>query len=219
MQKPVTIKLYLKGEVVDGVKSVTTETGEVITLEEIRKIVVPSKKNQKRPMVNKTTGRAYLIPSQQYLDWLKEHIKVFDDYYLKLYERRDISLPIVRCDIKVLFYYPDARTRDNGNKYETIRDMLRDSGIIADDSFKVFNNENTKGKVCRDKPRTEIYITILPPSHPDYDWDITSEEYYEKKKQRRTIQRRMQRAKQKLNQTNNGIQSKVHRKKGKAKTH
>lgn len=202
MKKPVTIKLYLRGEVVEGLRSVTTDSGEVITLDQIRKIVVPSKKNQKRPMVNKTTGRAYLIPSQQYLDWLKEHVKIFEEFYLKLYERPDVSLPIVRCDIKVLFYYPDSRTRDNGNKYETIKDLLKDSGIVADDSFKVFNDERIKGKVSRDKPRTEIYITILTADHPDYNWDITSPEYFQQQKQRKTIQRRMQRANKK-NQTTN----------------
>jgi hypothetical protein len=191
------IKLILPTEVPIERHSYVDASGNLITLEEYRKLVVPSKKNQKRAVTNPNTLRAYIIPSQQYIDWKKINAPLFEQMYLKL-EAKGVSLPIVRCDIRLLFYYPDSHTRDNHNKFETIADMMVDAGILADDSFKVFNDTSMKGKVCRHQPRTEIYITLLAGDHPDYEWDITDQKKYKARLRKRdTNRKRHSRAKTK----------------------
>jgi Holliday junction resolvase RusA-like endonuclease len=196
-KQPKTIRLFIKGEVVEETIAYRTESGELLEYDKIRRILVPSKKNQKEMVRNPHNGRTYLLTSRQYMKWKKEHGPIFQRWRDKLLEDDQVRLPIVRCDIKILFYYPDKKVRDNGNKYQTIVDALKEAEIIADDSFMVFNNESQKGRVRRDKPRTEIYITIIPPDHPDYEWDETPASYADRVKKKKVIQRKIQRDKRK----------------------
>lgn len=189
--KPITKKFVLKGEVVTETVSFTTETGEVLEYDTVKKILVPSKKNQQAAVVN-SAGKAFILPSEQFRKWKEDHKKIFAEWYLKLYNEG--LAPIVRCKIKYLFYFPDIKRRDLLNKSITIEDSLKDHGIILDDTFTVANDYNIKGWVKRDNPRVEIYITILKPGMPDYDIDRTSEQYYKDQKKRLAIKRKIQRA-------------------------
>src|SRR5687768_11081486 len=124
MAQPITLKFVLKGEVTDNKVFYQTESGEVLEYDIRKRILVPSKKNSQDAIVNKSTGKAYIIPSKQYTKWVADHLDIFRNWAVQLYERQDVSLPIVRCKIKILHYYPDSMTRDNHNKNETIYDML-----------------------------------------------------------------------------------------------
>jgi hypothetical protein len=122
-------------------------------------------------------------------------LPTFDKFHLQALDE-GVRLPIVRCNITCLFYYPETRDRDNHNKFETIADMLVDAGILGDDSFKVIHETKLRGYTNRNKPRTEIYITILEPDSSDYDWDITDYDKHKKDmRERKTMQKRIQRAK------------------------
>lgn len=191
-KNPTTLKLVLKGEVVENEIVYTTLAGEVIKYTETRRIVVPSKKNDKEIITNKHTGKMYLINSQQHVKWYNEHRKIFDEWYHKLYSGKT-RLPIVRCKAKVLFYFPDSGSRDLTNKVETIADILVDSGILADDDFKVLKPVYIDGWVNRARPRTEIYITIIEPTSKEYEWDITPTSYEAKKKERKNLRQKINR--------------------------
>lgn len=192
--KPITKKFVLKGEVVTETISFTTETGEVLEYDTVKKILVPSKKNQQAAVVN-SAGKAFILPSEQFRKWKEDLAPVFQSWYLALYNEG--LAPIVRCKIKYLFYFPDIKRRDLLNKSVTIEDALKDHGIILDDTFTVVNDYNIKGWVKRDKPRVEIYITILKPEMADYEVDLTSPDYYIKQKKRLAMKRKIQRAKKK----------------------
>lgn len=172
----------------------TTKTGELLEYDVVRKVLVPSKKNQKQIIKNSRTGRTYIIGSKQYLKWQKENSKIFDDFFAKLYNA-GVALPLARCKVKVLFYFPDAQDRDLTNKFDTLADELTAHGIILDDNFKVLKPVHVDGWVCRDRPRTEMYLTIIPPDSPEYSWDITSKEYQKEQLARRAIQAKMKRKK------------------------
>jgi hypothetical protein len=195
--QPKTLKFYLPTEVAEKEMMYVLEDGTLLTLKEMKQMVVPSKKNQKRAVSNKATGRAYIIPSEQYLTWMKEMSPAFDKFYLQAMNA-GVRLPIVRCNITVLFYYPDTRNRDNHNKFETIADSLVAAGVLGDDSFQVIHETKLRGYTCRDKPRTEIYISIIEAGQPEYEWDITNEaKHREKLLERKRIQKKIQRDKAK----------------------
>jgi hypothetical protein len=192
-RKPITIKFVVKGEVKEDTIRFVTESGEVLEYDKVRKNYVPSKKNQQRPMVT-SQGKGILVPSEHYLRWVKEHHAMFDQWYLKLFNEGKVRVPIVRCDLKMLCYHADTKDRDSHNKFQTIVDMLVDSDILADDSDKVINNRIIKGVVYKDRPRTEVYITILEPGMPGYEYDKTTPAYHTKRNKKRAIQKRIQRA-------------------------
>ncbi len=197
MKKPRTLKYIIPGEVLSAITEYVTESGEVIRINKMKSLVVPSKKNKKQIVKNAQTGQPHLVDSEHFKRWKAATDKIFEAWYVKLFEDKSIRLPIVRCNLKVLFYYPDSLGRDAHNKYETICDMLSLHGIIADDSSKVLNNESTRGVVRRDNPRTEIYITILEPGHEGYEWDETPPEYFDMMRARKAAQRRIHRDKKK----------------------
>ena len=165
--QPKTLKLFLPGEAVERKEVFLTQSGELLEYDVKRKILVPSKKNQKQIVTNPKNGKSYLIGSAQYLRWQKDHEEIFKSFYDKI-AAAGVNLPIVRCKIKTLFYFPDSKDRDLSNKFESIADELQKHGIIADDKFKVLKPIELDGWVCRDRPRTEIYITLISPESDEY---------------------------------------------------
>lgn len=192
--QPKTIKFVLLGEI-EVEKNDKSKPGEPALLVTKRRAVVPSKKNQKEAAISQS-GKAFIRPNLKYIEWKKTHGIFFDQLHEKLLQQ-GIRLPIVRCDIKMLSYYPDSSERDNHNKFETIADMLKEHQIIGSDSFKVFHDTTLRGVVKRDNPRTEVYITIIEPTHKHYEWDYTSDEYRELQRKKKAIRSREYRAKKK----------------------
>lgn len=161
--------------------------GSVLSYDVVKNIVVPSKKNQKQIIKNKKTGAPKIISSVQFLKWQKQVADALREVYNKLYHE-GISLPIARCKVKVLFYFADTKSRDLSNKWESIADELVSHGILLDDDFKVVKPIVLDGCVYKDRPRTEIYITIISPQDKEYDWDVTTATHYEKIRRRKALQ-------------------------------
>ena len=189
------LKIVLAGEVPERVDSLVMEDGTVLYLEKIRKLVVPSKKNNKVPLVNKKTGKAYLKLSEQYHNWQKDNKEFFADEHRR-FIAAGVRMPVVRCKLTIKFYFPDNRRRDLTNKEDTIIDELVHAGILGDDEAKVVGKKETSGVMKKDRPRTEIYITIINPGDPDYEYDQTDYEKYNKKVlENRAMRKRFQRGK------------------------
>lgn len=168
-----------------------TESGEILRYVKKKRIVVPSKKNNKK-IVHNSSGKLRLVDSDQHKKWHKEHTPIFDQWHRELLAK-GIRLPVVRCKVKVLFYFPDSADRDLSNKFETLADIMVDCGIIGDDTFKVMKPVYLDGWVQRERPRTEIYITIIDPTNPEYDWDITTTKYKQMKNKRSATRRKIKR--------------------------
>lgn len=192
------VKLYLKSEIIKTLDSVLLDTGEIKTLQSNRYLAVPSKKNQRTPIQNKSTGDLFIKQSEQFLKWKKQTDVFFNAEYWKLYNA-NIRLPIVKCKINILFFFGDDKDKDCTNKAETIMDALVEHEIIADDSFKVVNNISIKGFLCRDRPRTEIYITIIDAGEAGYEYDVTNyEKYNQSKKEKRANKYKFEKIKKQL---------------------
>jgi len=190
MGNPKTLKLILPGEVQEDPIEFLMPDGSIVRFDKTRKVMVPSKKNQQEIKIfKKGVGEnqvltPVLLASAQHQKWHKEHLSVFKKWKSSI-EDKGIRIPVVRAKIKILFYFPTSADRDLGNKAETIYDMLEDAGIIASDSFKVLKPIEIDGFVQKDKPRTEIYLTLIEPDSPEYSWDKTPESYYEAKRERK----------------------------------
>lgn len=186
MAQPKTLKLVLPGEVPEA-DEVYEVGGETFRFKKSRKIVVPSKKNQQAidvvPKKDPVTGDITYVPiphpSAQHQKWTKEHLPIFYAWKRHMITNHGVDVPIARAKLKILFYFPDSKDRDLGNKAETIYDIMRDTGIIIDDRFKVLRPITLDGWTQRDKPRTEIYLTLIEPNTPEYEWDLTDASWYE----------------------------------------
>ncbi len=169
------LKIYLPGEEYAIVDTIYLADGSTKVLKRLKGLPIPSKKNQQTALKSKTTGKMFIKHSDQYIKWQKRTKNFWEDQYLKLYAEK-ISLPIARCKVNIQFFFSDDRIRDSHNKWETIADALVDAGILADDCIQVSSDTSIKGFVCKNRPRTEIYITILTPQDEGYNYDVTDYE-------------------------------------------
>lgn len=112
-----------------------------------------SKKNSQQILINKATGRPFIMPSKQY----KDYEKIALLFMPKLI--RPIDFP---CNVKCLFYMPTHRKCDLTNLLEAIDDIMVKSGLLDDDNFTIIESHDYS-RILYDKenPRTEIYITRL----------------------------------------------------------
>ena len=186
------LKLYIPGEVVERTEVFVSDAGEVLEYDITRKLLVPSKKNQKQIVTNPRTGKSYIIGSRQYLKWQKDNDDIFTEFATAAYNA-GVNLPISRCKAKALFYFPDSKDRDLTNKFDTLADELTSHGIILDDNFKVMKPVHVDGWVCRDRPRTEVYLTVITPDQAEYEWDITSDKHKQQVKDRKAIKAKIRR--------------------------
>lgn len=114
---------------------------------------VPSKKNSKRIVTNRSTGKPFIISSKIHESWhttaIPEMKKRWEGYQITEY-------PI---GITMTFFWKDLRRHDLDNGVATILDALKDAGVIEDDYYKFVDTIQAQyGGLDRDNPRCEIYL-------------------------------------------------------------
>ena len=91
-------------------------------------------------------NKPVLLPSQKHREWHK-------DSTTQLIGQKNIETDT----IKATFYAPDKRKADLSNKFESIADLLVDSGLIEDDNWFVLKDVHLVfGGIDRENPRVEI---------------------------------------------------------------
>lgn len=113
--------------------------------------VVP-KKNSKNIYVNKKTNRPFISTSERFKDW-HEQAKLQIMTQKKQYGEFE---PVEKATIMLEFYHADKRRRDSDNGTSSVFDLLKDCGIIKDDSWlnipihTVYNYQTDKsnGSFC-----------------------------------------------------------------------
>lgn len=108
-----------------------------------------SKKNSQRILLNRATGKPFIMPSAQYKQYEK-------DAALFIPRGVRIDTPV---NVKCLFYMPTKRKCDLTNLLEAIDDILVKKGLLADDDYTVVQSHDGS-RVYYDKSnaRTEVYI-------------------------------------------------------------
>ena len=114
-----------------------------------------SKKNSQRILINKATGKPFIMPSAQFKQYERDAMRFIP-------RGRRIDEPVhVQC----LFYMPTRRKVDLTNLLEAIDDVMVTAGLLADDScYIVASHDGSRVFYDKDNPRTEIHITLY--------WDI-----------------------------------------------
>ena len=118
------------------------------------KIVIPgeprTKKNSQQILINKATGRPFIMPSKEY----KAYEKHCALYVPKL--KIPINYPV---NIQCLFYRSTKRRVDLINLLECVADVLTTYKVISDDNRNVmYSVDGSRVFLDRDNPRVEIYI-------------------------------------------------------------
>lgn len=116
-----------------------------------------SKKNSQQILINKATGRSFIMPSKKYKEY--EH-----DALWFIPKNIFINYPV---NVKCLFYMPTKRRVDKSNLEAAIHDILVNAGLLADDNRDIVaGTDGSRVYYDKDNPRTEIEITAL------YDYEM-----------------------------------------------
>jgi hypothetical protein len=121
----------------------------------------PSKKNQKR-IFRRKDGAPFITASSDFKMWHKEAL-----WRMKLQISRypGAPFPLQRCKhVLARLYYKDHRPRDNSNTFESIMDLLVDSGVLADDTWRVTGP-------------TYQFPALRPDAHGGPGWEVCIETY------------------------------------------
>ena len=112
-----------------------------------------TKKNSQQIMINRKTGRPFVMQSSKY----KEYEKNAGWFLKKL--PKPIHEPV---NVKCVFYRETRIRCDLVNLENAILDILTSFGILADDNRDiVYSMDGSKVLYDKDKPRTEITITTV----------------------------------------------------------
>ena len=123
---------------------------------------VYSKKNSKRIVRNRQTGRMVLVSSEV----AQENERNMADQF-RLQAKNQINFP---CEISIKIYEPNFTRRDLDNQATSILDALKVSGVIVDDDFKHVSAVSIKfGGVNSQNPRAEITIREAVEIR-EFDW-------------------------------------------------
>lgn len=110
-----------------------------------------TKKNSQQILVNRASGKPFVMPSKKFLEYEKQA-----KAYLGPKPETAIDYPVnVRC----VFCMPTRRKVDLTNLLEAVDDLLVGAGILADDNSRIVaGHDGSRVIHDRDNPRTEIEI-------------------------------------------------------------
>jgi len=112
-----------------------------------------TKKNTQQIVINKKTGRPFIMQSSKY----KEYEKNAGWFLKKISE--PISVPV---NVKCVFYREKRIMCDLTNLLEAIDDILVSYGVLSDDNFTVIvSHDGSRVFVDKANPRTEITIETV----------------------------------------------------------
>ena len=108
-----------------------------------------SKKNSQQILINKATGRPFIMPSKKYKEYERDALPFIPKNIF-------INYPV---NVKCLFYMPTKRKCDLVNMQEAILDVMVKGGVIADDNYSVVQSmDGSRVFYDKENPRTEVYI-------------------------------------------------------------
>jgi Holliday junction resolvase RusA-like endonuclease len=114
---------------------------------------VKAKKNNKRVVYNKKTGKPFIMTDKDTDAYIKDAIsqlkEQFEGYKISGY-------PIT---VQMVFYYPTKHRKDIDNSTSTILDCMVKAGVIEDDDVLHVNElYSFFGGYDKDEPRVEILL-------------------------------------------------------------
>ena len=124
-----------------------------ILYEEVIPLNPRTKKNSQQIVINKKTGRPFVMQSSKY----KEYEKNAGWFLKKL--PNPINEPV---NVKCVFYRETRIRCDLSNLLEAIDDVLVTYGVLSDDNFTVIvGHDGSRVYIDKENPRTEITIETV----------------------------------------------------------
>ena len=121
--------------------------------------VIYSKKNSKRIVTNRRTGRPVIVSNRNAKDQENEMALVFKEQALR---QRWNPKPGETYEIDIDIWQKDNHRRDLDNQATAILDGLVKSDVIADDNCFVLSSLSIRNRgIDKDNPRAEIYVGVL----------------------------------------------------------
>ena len=109
-----------------------------------------SKKNSQQILINKATGRPFIMPSKKYKDYERDAMPFVPKNIF-------INSPV---NVNCLFYMPTKRKCDLTNLLEAVDDLMVKAGLLSDDDYTVIeSHDGSRVFYDKENPRTEVYIT------------------------------------------------------------
>ena len=113
-------------------------------------LVPVSKKNSQQILVNRATGRPFIMPSKIY----REYEKAAAWFIPK---EETVRTPV---NVECVFYMPTRRKCDLPNMEQAIFDIMVKYGLLEDDNYTIIqSHDGSRILYDKDRPRTEIHIT------------------------------------------------------------
>lgn len=110
-----------------------------------------SKKNSQQILVNKKTGRPFIMPSKKFKEYEQAALWFIPK---NIY----INAPV---NIQCLFYMPTKRKCDLTNLLEAVDDVMVKAGLLSDDNYTIIqSHDGSRVFVDKENPRTEVYIEL-----------------------------------------------------------
>lgn len=121
------------------------------------KITIPltpvSKKNSQQILINKATGRPFIMPSKRYKEYENDAMHFMP---------KGIETIAEPVNVKCMFYMPTKRKVDLTNLLEAIDDILVKAGVLEDDhSGIVVSHDGSRVLYDKERPRTEVEIESI----------------------------------------------------------
>lgn len=114
------------------------------------------KKNNKRIIVNKRTGKPMIISSTQAIAWQDKAIGVLR----RIWKDRDPIPAGILLNAMIVSYLDSSQRPDASNLYEAPQDALQEAGVISNDYWIVSHN-GSRRKRDPEWPRVEITLSII----------------------------------------------------------
>lgn len=112
-----------------------------------------SKKNNKRVVYNKATGKPFIMTDKSTDKYIKDAIQQLKDQFEHY---KIVNYPIT---VQMVFYYPTKHRKDMDNSMTTILDCMKTAGVIEDDDVTHINELYSYfGGYDKDDPRVEILL-------------------------------------------------------------
>jgi hypothetical protein len=143
-----TIRFVLTGKIIskkNNVQAIAVRKPALVWLDKIfaekgHITIVDAKK-----AVNMVRGK--VIGNTEYKDFLKKHkpiIQAQASHWAERLEQKGLIFPLQRSTCNIRLYFKDGYKTDSGNKQETIHDLLKEAGVIADDNRKALDPIRTE---------------------------------------------------------------------------
>lgn len=118
--------------------------------------IEPRTKKNSQQVIRDRRGRTYITQNKRYKQYVADTAMILNTVKGKNDIREPINEPV---NIRAHFYRSTRKIVDLTNLQECLHDVLVDSGILADDSYRIIvSTDGSRVRYDKNNPRTEVAI-------------------------------------------------------------